>query len=163
MANLQVASRSAAAPAAELPFSAQRPDARERDNNMSTDTAISALGRVLLHQGDCVNLAQLLPLWLSFFPVVEDTGEGVYAHGTLCTFVERNDARLLGEGGRNLPRIVGVLVGALNTDFVDDAVTARIAAILRAIPAAFHAPLVNAQTTPFLKERLQAAFQQLKG
>lgn len=109
------------------------PDARSEDFAMATDNAISSVARICLAFGNQVNLAQVLPVWLHWLPILEDEEEALLVYTNLCHFVEHAGASILGAGWEHVPKAVSVLVGVLGTPFVDEAVTQRIAGVVRGL------------------------------
>lgn len=69
---------------------------REEENEMATENAIAALGRVLEHHGGAIEesaAAQSWNVWVSSLPVVEDKVEARYVHAQLVRHVEASDPR----------------------------------------------------------------------
>jgi hypothetical protein len=54
-----------------------------------TENAIAAVGKICLYQSGAVDVSKVLPVWLSWLPVLEDKVESLVTYGQLCTFVER--------------------------------------------------------------------------
>eukprot|EP01097_Dermamoeba_algensis_P002621 TRINITY_DN2040_c0_g1_i1.p1 TRINITY_DN2040_c0_g1~~TRINITY_DN2040_c0_g1_i1.p1 ORF type:complete len:492 (-),score=143.55 TRINITY_DN2040_c0_g1_i1:360-1634(-) len=109
----------------------QQPDSRNDENVFATENAISALGKIILYQPSSINVAELLPLWFSLLPVLEDKVESPVTYGLLCTFVESNNPHIFGPGGQNLPRLVTILVDVLGSDLVDEPTSTRVVNILK--------------------------------
>jgi len=117
------------------------PGSREEENAYATENGISSMGKICKHLPQFVNTAELLPLWLSWLPVQYDKVESRVIYGLLCDFIESNNPHLMGANGERIPRIIGLLFGALGSDLVDDEQNVRIANIIaqmsRALPALF--------------------------
>jgi len=117
------------------------PGSREEENAYATENGISSVGKICKHLPQFVNVAELLPLWVSWLPVQYDKVESRIIYGLLCDFIESNNTHLLGANGERVPRIIGLLFGALGSDLVDDDQNVRIANIIKqmsvAIPALF--------------------------
>lgn len=64
-------------------------DARSNENVNATENCISAVGKVMRFQPECVNLNLLLPHWLSWLPLIEDKEEAVHTFDFLCDLIER--------------------------------------------------------------------------
>jgi hypothetical protein len=90
----------------------QAPDARSDDNLAATENAVSALGKVLEFQPDCVDPGAAA-LYVAALPIVEDEVEAKEVHAQLLRFLRASDARILGEGNAHLPRLVDALVQVL--------------------------------------------------
>eukprot|EP00736_Rhodelphis_marinus_P007337 Rmarinus@m.1215 len=101
-------------------------EARSDSNEMATDNAISALGKICEFQADVVEAGSLWPTWLAYLPCKGDIIEARIVHAQLVTMVERNNTALLGPNNENLPKIIAVFAEILETDLVDDETTTRI-------------------------------------
>lgn len=64
-------------------------DARSKENVNATENCISAVGKVMRFQPECVNLNLVLPHWLSWLPLNEDKEEAVHTFDFLCDLIER--------------------------------------------------------------------------
>lgn len=64
-------------------------DARSKENVNATENCISAVGKVMRFQSECVNLNLVLPHWLSWLPLNEDKEEAVHTFDFLCDLIER--------------------------------------------------------------------------
>ncbi|XP_058114921.1 uncharacterized protein LOC131257956 isoform X2 [Magnolia sinica] len=86
------------------------------DNQMATDNAISALGKICEYRRDCINATQVLPAWLSCLPIRNDLKEAKVLHGLFFRMVARSDALLLGRNNQNLPKILSVFAEILTAE-----------------------------------------------
>ncbi len=69
---------------------------REEENEMATENAIAALGRVLENHGTALEesaAAQSWNVWVNSLPLVEDKIEARYVHAQLVRHVEASDQR----------------------------------------------------------------------
>lgn len=107
------------------------PNAREPENINPTENAISAVGRICESQAGVVNLALVLPVWLSYLPVSEDKTEAIIIYNCLCSFVEKASVQLLGNNYEHLPKLFNVFGEALGSDMVNEELTKRIVVILK--------------------------------
>ena len=64
------------------------PDSRSVENLNSTENAISAVTKICKHQPTAVNVDELLPHWLGWLPVWEDTEETIFIYGYLADLIE---------------------------------------------------------------------------
>lgn len=71
-------------------------DSRDPRNICPTENAISALTKIMKYNSSAINLNELLPLWFSWLPVVEDADEAPHVYGYLCDLIEQNNAIILG-------------------------------------------------------------------
>jgi len=144
----------ACAQAAGLSFASQIPVAlgaliaaieeqgsRDGEMESATDNAISSVGRIINGFGDLLaqinnpsyHLSQLMPLWLSWLPIMADEEEAQFVHSLLCTFVESNSPFLLGNNNANLGMILTVFGDVLGTELVDLETTNRIVVICKRV------------------------------
>lgn len=109
------------------------PSCRSSDDEMATDNAISAIGKMCEFQSDSFDVSQVLPTWLSYLPVKGDLMEAKLVHQQLCRMVETSDPRLLGTNLENLPKVVSVFVDVLSagSDYVTDETAERMKWLLR--------------------------------
>eukprot|EP00898_Chlorokybus_atmophyticus_P005983 jgi/Chlat1/6386/Chrsp44S05759 len=110
-----------------------RPDARSGANEMATDNAVSAVGKICQYQRDATDVSKVIPAWLAYLPLRGDKVEAQLVHEQLTSMVEQQDAQLLGPSMQHLPRIVSIFaeVLAAGTELASDKVVARMVALLR--------------------------------
>jgi hypothetical protein len=94
-------------------------ESRSVENIQATENSISAVTKILKHNGSAINVDQILPTWFSWFPLYDDTEETPYSYGYLCDFVESNNEIILGVNHTNIPRIVQVIVECISRDGID--------------------------------------------
>jgi hypothetical protein len=87
---------------------------------------IAGLGHILLN----LKAHQHLPRWLSYLPLTVDFTEGPAVYGTLCTLTTQQVKPLLGANMANIPKIVSLLINALNTRYCIDETTQQIVAFV---------------------------------
>jgi len=138
----------------------QAPDAKGEDNINATENAVSALGKVLEFQPDCVD-PSAGTLFITHLPLEEDEDEAKAAHKRLVKLVQQSDHRILGDNNANLPKIVSILVTVLGKggDLVDDETQKQMVILLRQMQAALPADVFNgfvAQMKPKQIKRLEA-------
>ena len=73
----------------ELLKEIRNPASRDKENGPATDNAISSVAKILAHQPQCVDAAELMPEWISWLPCSADEEEALTVHRSLCTFIER--------------------------------------------------------------------------
>ncbi|KAJ6944728.1 importin-5 isoform X2 [Populus alba x Populus x berolinensis] len=86
----------------------RHPNAKQPDNVMAYDNAVSALGKICQFHRDSIDSAQVVPAWLNCLPITGDLIEAKAVHEQLCSMVERSDRELLGPNNQYLPKIVSV-------------------------------------------------------
>merc|ERR1711920_522506 len=108
------------------------------------DNAVSALVEILLnHQvvlsgaggypGGASAEAQLWGVWLAALPCQEDEQEGVKNHKILLKLVSQQKPEIVGEGGANLPRILGIFVDMYKTEMADEETSKGIGQLLLSV------------------------------
>jgi len=105
-------------------------DARERSKKKKSDklaqaaadNAISAIIQILLNHnvGDAAAAGQLWNVWLSGLPCQADEEEGARNHKLLLKLLVEERREVIGEGGANVPRLLGILVDVYKTDMADE-------------------------------------------
>ncbi|XP_015167120.1 ran-binding protein 6-like [Solanum tuberosum] len=82
--------------------------AREPENELAYDNAVSTLGKIFQFHRELIDSAQVIPIWLNCLPIKGDLAEAKYVHGQLCSMVERSDRELLGTNYEHFPKIMSV-------------------------------------------------------
>lgn len=72
------------------------PEARESRNVNATENVISAITKIMKYNPAALNLEEILPLWLNWLPVIEDSAEAPHVYGYLCDLIEQNHPSVLG-------------------------------------------------------------------
>lgn len=102
----------------------------EKVNQAVADNALSALLEILLHHEAVLNTAnatsQIWQVWLEGLPCQEDEQEGVKNHKHLLQLIAQEKKEVVGEGGKNLPQLIKILVDVYQTDFADQETSAAI-------------------------------------
>lgn len=98
----------------------QDPKSRDQRNINATENAISALTKIMKYKPAAItNVDELLPMWLSWLPVIEDADEAPHVYGYLCDLVEQNNPLILGAGNINIPRIIAIVAEAFFRDVME--------------------------------------------
>lgn len=71
-------------------------EAKEPRNINSTENAISAVTKIIKFNASRIDIEELLPVWFSWLPVVEDADEAPHIYGFLCDLIEQNNQIILG-------------------------------------------------------------------
>jgi hypothetical protein len=97
------------------------------------ENAISAVGKVCRHIDAGVPHDTLLPMWLSWLPVVEDKEEASYVYSYLCDLIESNNLYILGSSNENVPKILRIIGEVVSEDVLsnNNQVLQRLLAIVR--------------------------------
>lgn len=128
-------------------------EARSDDHIYVTENAISSFGKILMHQPS-VNREELLPVWLSWLPVTKDHDESPVTYGTLCDLIQSHGSTVFGGDLSRLPHVLFIFATVLDTELLSDAVSARMWAILKAMPENFPAEVLQ-QAVVKLPENLR--------
>lgn len=72
------------------------PESRDPRNINPTENAISAVTKILKYNSSAINLEEVIPIWFSWLPVVEDADEAPHVYGYLCDLIEQNHPAVLG-------------------------------------------------------------------
>ncbi|KAJ9695633.1 hypothetical protein PVL29_010892 [Vitis rotundifolia] len=137
-------------------------NARDSDNVMAYDNAVSALGKICQFHRDSIDAVQIVPAWLSCLPLKGDLIEAKVVHGQLCSMVERSDRELLGPNNQYLPKIVAVFAEVLcaGKDLATEETTSRMINLLRQLQQTL-SPSALASTLSSLQPQQQLALQSI--
>lgn len=111
------------------------PESRSEENIGCTENAISAVTKILQYNNSNVNVNEILPHWLSWLPVWEDSDEAPHIYGYLCHLIETNNSTVIGPNSSNIPRLIAIIAEAFNRDALpyEHPVSQRMANIVRQI------------------------------
>lgn len=149
-----------------LAATVNRPQARSTaEDTAATENAISAVAKILKHNSSLIDANAVIPAFLSWLPIWEDTDETPYVYGYFADLVESNSPLVLGENNSNLPRILTIIVEAFHKGAFEDAIDAentknrliQIVKFLHSDEAMFRAVITSAN----LNEQLMTTLQQL--
>ncbi|XP_057982849.1 uncharacterized protein LOC131167857 [Malania oleifera] len=138
------------------------PNARHSDNVMAFDNAVSALGKISQFHRECIDAAQVVPVWLSCLPIKNDLIEAKVVHDQLCSMVERSDREVLGPNNQFLPKIVSVFAEVLcgGKDLATEQTASRMINLLRQLQQTLP-PSTLASTWSSLQPQQQLALQSI--
>jgi len=88
-------------------------DGRTKANISATENCVSAITKICKYNATKVNVNEVLPMWLSWLPVVEDHVEAPHVYGYLCDLIEANHPIVLGPNNANIPHIVSIFAQTL--------------------------------------------------
>uniref|UniRef100_A0A2P2MRU0 Importin beta-3 n=2 Tax=Rhizophora mucronata TaxID=61149 RepID=A0A2P2MRU0_RHIMU len=146
---------------ARLDVVIQDPSAKQPDNVMAYDNAVSALGKICQHHRDRINSAQVIPAWLNCLPITGDLIEAKVVHEQLCSMVERSDVELLGPNNQYLPKIVSVFAAVLcGKDLATEQTASRMINLLRRLQQTLP-PATLASTWSLLHPQQQMVLQSI--
>ncbi|KAG1673229.1 hypothetical protein FOA52_013109 [Chlamydomonas sp. UWO 241] len=134
----------------------QHPGAKEDENEMATDNAVSTLGKILEYHSDVIDSAAVAAAWLAALPLTADHVEAQGQHALLMRLLEAREPNV----SSNLPKVAAVLVRVLGggTRLITGDVGLRAAALLTQLQASVPAEVITAAGAA-LSAKQQAAFQ----
>ncbi|KAF9688592.1 hypothetical protein SADUNF_Sadunf01G0004300 [Salix dunnii] len=139
----------------------RHPNAKQADNVMAYDNAVSALGKICQFHRDSIDSAQVVPAWLNCLPITGDLIEAKVVHEQLCSMVERSDIELLGPNNQYLPKIVSVFAEVLcGKDLATEQTLSRMVNLLRHLQQTLP-PATLASTLSLLHPQQQLALQSI--
>ncbi|KAL9349089.1 hypothetical protein Peur_056344 [Populus x canadensis] len=139
----------------------QHPNAKQPDNVMAYDNAVSALGKICQFHRDSIDSAQVVPAWLNCLPITGDLIEAKAVHEQLCSMVERSDRELLGPNNQYLPKIVSVFAEVLcGKHLATEQTLSRMVNLLRQLQQTLP-PATWASTLSVLHPQQQMALQSI--
>lgn len=109
------------------------PNSRDDANGHATENAVSALGKALQHTPNVPDSLGVADLWVQSLPLTVDAEEAKIAHKQLVGLVQNSDQRILGDGNKNLNKIVEVFVKVLahGTELAESETADQMVSLLR--------------------------------
>lgn len=103
----------------------------ERPSQACADNALSGLIEILRNHQQSLsnNEEQLWNVWVNGLPCQEDEQEAKKNHSILLQLLQQQAPQVVGADGRNVPRVLAILVDLYNTEMVDEGTSAGIAAL----------------------------------
>lgn len=141
------------------------PGSREPENVNPTENAISAVTKILKYNNSMIPKSEeIITLWFSWLPVVEDDDEAAHVYGYLCDLIQANHPIILGANNANLPRIVSIIAEAFYHESVPIAnpEAARMLNIVKQVesnPEVFQACINHLSAEQ--KQALEEAYRQM--
>jgi len=134
------------------------PEGRNETNICATENAISAIAKIIKYCPSCMNINEMIPMWLSWLPIWEDKDEMDSVYGLLCDLLESNNPLAIGPEASNLPRIVQIVTETFARDGIttEAKVRPRLIQLLKMIQG--NGPLFQTcvvQLQPDLQKTLQ--------
>jgi hypothetical protein len=81
------------------------------------DNAVAALGKIIKHQNQNIDVTVWVPKWLNLLPLKYDVQESVTQHTLLVEILISNPTLLLNLDNSNLPKILRILAKIYDTKF----------------------------------------------
>lgn len=139
----------------------QHPQARDEENEMATENAVSTLGKILEFHADVTDSVAVSSTWLAALPLTADHVEAQSQHELLVRLLEARDVRVLGQGNQNLVKVVQVLVRVLGggTRLISGDVGKRAAGLLHQLQGSGVPPEAVQAAIAALTAKQQLVFQ----
>jgi hypothetical protein len=97
------------------------------------DNGVAALGKIIKHQSQCININVWMPNWINLLPLNWDANEAINQHTFLCDILVSNSTLVLGENNVNLPKVIRILCKIHQTKFSDEEMDTRVGKLLSEI------------------------------
>eukprot|EP01103_Thecamoeba_quadrilineata_P011595 TRINITY_DN279_c0_g1_i1.p1 TRINITY_DN279_c0_g1~~TRINITY_DN279_c0_g1_i1.p1 ORF type:complete len:1093 (+),score=229.45 TRINITY_DN279_c0_g1_i1:45-3323(+) len=137
------------------------PDANSEENIHAKENGVSAIGKIIRHNPDKIDVPRILPMWVGLLPVLEDKIESQVVYDNLLFFLETPPFQqlLFGANPELNKKILSIFGDILATDLINDSHKGRILRLLSAWHALCPVPLSQAfeSLTPDQKAKLQNA------
>ncbi|CAG9771200.1 unnamed protein product [Ceutorhynchus assimilis] len=95
------------------------PESKEPRNINATENAISAVTKIMKYNCSGINLADVIPVWFTWLPVVEDSDEAPHVYGYLCDLIEQNHQAVIGSNNANIPKIIHIIAEAFSREVIE--------------------------------------------
>lgn len=73
------------------------PQSKDPRNINATENVISAVTKIMKYNSSQINVNEILPIWFSWLPVIEDADESPHVYGYMCDLIEQNNQIILGK------------------------------------------------------------------
>ncbi|MEW5314066.1 MAG: hypothetical protein WDW38_005590 [Sanguina aurantia] len=93
-------------------------DARNDDNEMCHDNAVSTLGKLWEHHSELMDVGAVAAVWVAALPLLSDAIEAQAMHEMLARMLEASDPRVLGPNNAHLPHLAAAIVTVLGHGLV---------------------------------------------
>lgn len=95
------------------------------------DNAVSALGKVIKFQHSTVDVASLIPNWLSLLPIKNDIDEAKHMNELLTALLESNPLAILGQSYERFELIVVLFSEIYDKKYLSDETIPRLTALIQ--------------------------------
>ncbi|XP_050306794.1 importin-5 [Anthonomus grandis grandis] len=111
------------------------PESKDIRNINATENVISAVTKILKYNNSQINVNELIPIWFSWLPVVEDSDEAPHIYGYMCDLIEQNHQAVIGVNNANIPKIIQIISEAFYKEAIEPSSTegARMLNIVRQV------------------------------
>jgi predicted RNA methylase len=115
------------------------------------------LFKFIQYRADSCNPNELLPIFLEALPVSGDVIEAKIVHENLIKLVTQNNPIILGQGSKNIPRLLQIFADIIDTKLVNDETNKNIREILKQVSSQ---PQLLQQAAALLTQEQQQKLQQ---
>ena len=121
--------------AMNLPIDKNLPKNDKKAKQYARDNAVSALGKTLkYHEKELgADYDKVLDLWINGMPITQDEEEGKINIQFLLDILMKEQSRVLGNGNKNLEKIIIVLARGYNSDMSDEVMDPSIEAFANGV------------------------------
>ena len=121
--------------AMNLPIDKNLPKNDKKAKQYARDNAVSALGKTLkYHEKELgADYDKVLDLWINGMPITQDEEEGKINNQFLLDILMKEQSRVLGNGNKNLEKIIIVLARGYNSDMSDEVMDPSIEAFANGV------------------------------
>lgn len=111
----------------------KRPGAEGEESLAATANAVSALFKFIRYRSDHANCQaqDLLPVFMGALPVGGDIIESKIVHENFIKLVQGNNPIVLGQGSKNIPKILQIIADIVDTKLVNEETNKAIIQILK--------------------------------
>ncbi|KAI9303801.1 armadillo-type protein [Cunninghamella echinulata] len=109
------------------------PNARDEDNVMITENAISAVSKICQFNGSKIDVNSVLSAWVDTLPITNDDQEAPIVYTYLLNLLEAHHPSILGPNNANIPSLVKTFTEALASDILPQDLVARMVNSLKVI------------------------------
>ncbi|XP_060518606.1 importin-5 [Cylas formicarius] len=95
------------------------PESRDGRNVNATENAISAITKIMKYNNSGINLNEIIPLWFSWLPVIEDSDEATHVYSYMCDLIEQNHQAVVGVNNENIPKIIHIIAEAFYKEAIE--------------------------------------------
>jgi len=120
------------------------------------DNAAMTIGRVCKFCSSHVNSNEVYPQWLKCFPIRNDDDCSQWCYTEMIRLIAENNEALIGEGGKNIPKIIHWIAEAAYTDMSNEDLDQSLSNLIRQVQSNERLMLeLKTELPPYLMEKLQ--------
>jgi hypothetical protein len=97
------------------------------------DNATASLGKIIKHQGKCVDLNLCVGQWIKYLPITYDLGETEEQHGLLCDIITSFPQVVFGSSNEGAPAVFRILGRIYKTKYSNADINTKIDTIMTAV------------------------------